>query len=144
MEFQIIVLIFIFLVGLAVSYFIGLKLGEVRRENFWLENLKNHRKDAVVRSRSILVGQFSEQMSPFLPNFKFNPADCKFIGKPIDFIVFEGSSEGEISKITFLEVKSGKSKLSSKEKSLKRTIEEGNVFWDEYRVPGLKEAGGSV
>ena len=40
-----------------------------------------------------------------------------------------------ISEVIFVEAKSGKSKLSSQEKSLKEAIEKKRVHWEEYRIP---------
>lgn len=125
----------VFLVGLIIVYFIGTKVGSMNKEKYWLEQLPIHRKEAVTKSRAIIGGQFSEQLSPYLPNFEFNPTECKFLGKPVDFIVFKGMDEKNINEVIFVEVKSGKSKLNSYEKNLKNTIEKRKVRWVEYRVP---------
>jgi predicted Holliday junction resolvase-like endonuclease len=55
-----------------------------------LECTNDIRKDSVNRSRSTLKGRISEQMTPFLPEFLFASADARFIGNPIDFVVFDG------------------------------------------------------
>ena len=78
--------------------------------------MPNHRKDAILRSRSVLGGHFSEQLAPYLPDFEYLPTECRFIGKPIDFIVFKGMDDKKIDEIIFVEVKSGNAKLSSQEK----------------------------
>ena len=93
------------------------------------------REEAIQRSRSVLAGQFSEQLAPYLPDFPFNPSEAKFIGKPIDFIVFNGMDEKNIDEVVFVEVKSGKSSLNSNERKLKETIREKRVRWVEYRIP---------
>ena len=116
----------IFLFGLIVAYFFGKYLKN--------SEIKEHRRDAVARSRAILGGQFAEQLSPFLPGFNYSPNECRFIGKPIDFIVFKGADGKNIEEVVFVEVKSGGSKLSSVEKSLKDAVEMGRVKWEEYRV----------
>ena len=41
----------------------------------------------------------------------------------------------EINEVVFVEVKSGNSRLSSPEKSLKDTIDKKKVRWVEYRIP---------
>jgi|TARA_B100001964_G_C13769039_1_gene395177 predicted Holliday junction resolvase-like endonuclease len=116
----------IFLFGLIIAYFFGKYLKN--------SEIKEHRRDAVARSRAILGGQFAEQLSPFLPGFNYSPNECRFIGKPIDFVVFKGADGKEIKEVVFVEVKSGSSKLSSIEKSLKDTVMGGRVRWEEYRV----------
>lgn len=123
-------------VSLLIGYLIGHFLGTFRREKLWQEQLPGHRADAIARSRSVLAGNFSEQLAPYLPNFPFKPTECKFMGKPIDFIVFHGLDEKRVTSVSFVEVKSGKSHLSQTEKSVKEVIDNKKVQWSEYRVPG--------
>lgn len=130
-----IIILIVFLIGLIIAYYIGNKIGHINREQYWLEQLPIYRKDAITKSRAVIGGQFSEQLAPYLPNFEFNPTECKFLGKPIDFIVFKGMDEKNINEVIFVEVKSGKSKLNGHEKNLKNTIEKKKVRWVEYRVP---------
>ena len=97
---------------------------------------KNQRKDAVKRSRSVLSGQMKEQIAPFLPGFPCNPSDVRFVGKPVDFVAFPGASENKsISEILLIEVKSGSSQLSGREREIKNAVEKGNVRYVEYRIP---------
>jgi predicted Holliday junction resolvase-like endonuclease len=88
-----------------------------------------------MRSRAVLSGNFSEQLAPYLPDFKYNPSDCRFIGKPVDMIVFNGLSDGELKDVTFLEIKSGDSKLNNNQKDLKKVIDSKKVKFEEYRIP---------
>ncbi|MEK6919306.1 MAG: Holliday junction resolvase-like protein [Nanoarchaeota archaeon] len=125
----------IILIGLVVAFFIGQKIGAYRKHKEWEEALPDHRKDAIMKSRAVLGGQFSEQLAPYLPDFDYLPTECRFIGKPIDFIVFKGMDEKKIDEVVFVEIKSGKSKLNAHEKNLKETIEKGRVRWVEYRIP---------
>jgi len=134
-----VITIIIVIVALFIGYLIGHSLGTFKRERLWQAQLPEHRADAIARSRSVLAGQFSEQLAPYLPDFPFNPSECKFIGKPVDFIVFHGLDEKNVTGVSFVEVKSGKSKLSGTEKTVKKAIEDGNVDWVDYRVPeGIK------
>jgi predicted Holliday junction resolvase-like endonuclease len=135
MDFIIIILIILFLIGIFVAYFIGYKNGSFRKNKFWESELPIYRKNAILKSRAVLSGQFSEQLAPFLPDFNFNPNECRFIGKPIDFLVFKGMDSQNIDEIVFVEVKSGNAKLSSIEKNLKKAVKEKKVKWKEYRVP---------
>ena len=132
---EIILAIIIFLIGLVFAYWIGYKFGAFRKNREWENELPNHRKQAILKSRSILGGQFSEQLAPFLPNFDYSPTECRFVGKPIDFIVFRGMDNKDIKEIIFVEVKSGKAKLSSSERKLKEAIKNKKVKWIEYRIP---------
>lgn len=135
MDLVIIGFLVIFLIGLAIAYLIGNKVGTFRRDRFWEAELPAHRKDAIEKSRAVLGGQFSEQLAPFLPDFKYLPTECRFLGKPVDLIVFKGMDSKDIDEIVFVEVKSGNAKLSSQEKKLKETIEKKRIRWEEYRIP---------
>lgn len=73
-----------------------------------------------------------------MPDFPYDPGDSRFLGSPVDFVVFAGLREGdEVEEIVFVEVKTGKSRLSRREQSVRRAVEEGRVSWREERVGGL-------
>jgi len=95
---------------------------------------KYMRHDAIKRSKRTLLGKLWEQVSPYLPKFPFRPSDMKFLGTPIDFVIFDGASENDIKQVVFLEVKSGDSKLTTQERKLKKVIEEGKVSWRLFNV----------
>lgn len=127
--------IVLLVVGVIIGYFIGSWIAKLRRDRHWEGQIEGHRADAIARSRAVLAGNFSEQLAPYLPNFPFNPSECKFIGKPVDFVVFHGLDEKNVTGVSFVEVKSGKSKLSGTEKSVREAIEKKHVQWVDYRVP---------
>jgi len=92
-------------------------------------------KTRLKQSRAVLGGLVSEQIAPLLPDFPYDPGDCRFIGKPVDFIVFKGMNEQNISELVFLEVKSGSSKsLNQQEKKLRETIQAGRVRWAQFDI----------
>ena len=66
---------------------------------------------------------FAEQLAPYLPNFPFSPTEAKFIGAPIDFLVFKGMDAQHIEEVIFVEVKSGSARLNHNEHSLKDAID---------------------
>ena len=130
-----IILMIIFLVGLIIAFLIGSKVGAFRKQRELELELPNHRKQAIMQSRAVLGGHFTENLAPYLPDFPFLPTECRFVGKPVDFIVFKGMDNKKIEEITFVEVKSGNSKLSDQEKNLKDTIDKKKVKFVEYRIP---------
>jgi len=135
MELITLVLLVIFLIGLIIAYLLGNKIGSRNRDRLWERELPVHRKEAISRSRAVLGGYFSEQLSPFLPGFKYSPTECRFVGKPVDLIIFKGMDDKNIDEVVFLEVKSGNAKLSKQERKLKEVIEKRKVRWEEYRIP---------
>lgn len=123
-------------------------LGELKQKNAerlaelekrYVELIKGFRKDAVSRSRNTLLGKLWEQIVPYLPSFKHNPADMRFIGSPIDYIVFEGMDKKDIQRVVFLEVKTRGSTLNPQEKKLKEAIEKKKVKWEEIRFDELAQ-----
>lgn len=118
-----------------VLFILAFFIGQFLKDLEWESRLKDIRKDAISKSRAVIGGQFSEQLAPYLPDFPFLPTEAKFLGKPIDLIVFRGSDEKKISEVIFVEIKSGKARLSAQEKELKKAIEDKRVSWVEYRIP---------
>jgi predicted Holliday junction resolvase-like endonuclease len=93
------------------------------------------RDDALRRSESVVAGKATEHLAPLLPGFEFDPRDARFLGSPIDFIVFDGMSGGEIEEIVFVEVKTGPSAaLSPRELLVREAVEAGRVRFLEVRV----------
>jgi len=129
------IILITFLLAIIIAYKIGNKLGNFQSNKHWQEQIPQQRQDAINRSRAVIGGQFSEQLAPFLPNFPHNPNEVRFIGKPIDLIVFKGMNEKNIEEVKFIEVKSGNSVLSKTEKQLKDAIQNKRVSWEEYRIP---------
>lgn len=118
-----------------VVLFAGILLGCLFQYLCDRKKISRERKDAVARSRAVLGGQFAEQIAPFLPGFPCNPGDVKFIGKPVDFVAFPGSAEGrKIEEVVFIEVKTGESKLSNREKEIRQAVENKKVRYVVYEV----------
>ncbi|HTE47894.1 MAG TPA: Holliday junction resolvase-like protein [Gemmatimonadaceae bacterium] len=93
------------------------------------------RRTAVEQSKAVTRGQIYEQLVPYLPEFEFNPKDAQFLGKPVDFVVFDGLDEGDLRRIVFVEVKTGVATLTTRERRVRDAIREGRVEWTEIRMP---------
>ena len=125
----------LFGIFLLVILYIGYKVGKFVAKKELDSSVPEIRETAIKQSRAVLAGQFSEQIAPYLPEFIHKPTESRFIGKPIDFIVFKGMDDKKIEEVVFVEVKSGTNKLSDVQKSLKSAIESKKVSWHEYKVP---------
>lgn len=106
-----------------------------QKEAEWQSAAETAQRAALAKSRAVVGGHFSEQLAPFLPDFPFDPTEARFIGKPVDFIVFRGLASGKVSDVVFVEVKSGKSRLNRNEISLREAIDARRVTFAEYRAP---------
>ena len=135
MEINVLLTTIIFLIGLIIAYFIGVKVATMKRDSHWELQIPIHRQDAIAKSRSVLSGQFSEQLAPYLPDFPYKANEVRFLGKPIDFIAFKGLDDKKVDEVVFVEVKSGKAQMNRTEKSLKEAIKKKRVSFEEYRVP---------
>ena len=122
-------------VSLFVGFIVGRALTERSLEIEFREREAEVREDSVARSRSTLSGRFLEQLAPHFPDFPYDPTDLRFLGTPVDYIVFDGLAEGEVTEVVFLEVKSGGSTLSAAQRRLRDAVEAGAVRWEVYRVP---------
>jgi predicted Holliday junction resolvase-like endonuclease len=93
--------------------------------NKWkTENEKYIRNDAIKRSGEVTRGKVFEQFIPFFPNFPYNPKEARFLGTPVDLIVFKGLSDNNVTEVVFIEVKTGKTaNLTRRERSLKQCID---------------------
>ena len=82
------------------------------------------------KSSEVRTGKITEQISPFLADYPLDARTARFIGDPIDFVHFDED------KVTFVEVKSGKSQLSTKQRRIRDMIKDGKVEFVIYRVEG--------
>lgn len=117
-----------------IMLWLGYKLGSIVKDQEWQYKLPKLKQESVKKSREVLTGHFSEQLAPYLPDFPYSPTECKFIGKPIDLIVFKGLDKKEPSEVIFVEIKSQDSKLSTVERKLRDVIKDKKIKWEEYRV----------
>lgn len=102
-------------------------LAEVQRN---LEKETENRKKIVSQKKSseVRLGHIAETLAPFLDQFSFDPETCVFLGRPIDYIAFEDDI------ITFIEVKTGKSQLSTKQRHIRDLVNSKQVAWKEIRI----------
>jgi predicted Holliday junction resolvase-like endonuclease len=128
--------LFFCLFFLLVGRRIGLSQGRKQEAAEWKSRkIEEIVKTRLKQSRAVLGGLVSEQIAPLLPGFPFDPGDCRFVGKPVDFIVFKGMNGKAITEVVFLEVKSGSSRvLSDQEKRLREAVQSGRVSWAQFDV----------
>jgi len=84
------------------------------------------------KSSEVRTGKITEQIAPFLEDYPLDPHTARFLGDPIDLVHFDEK------KITFVEVKSGKSQLSKKQRQIRDLVKAGKVEFIIYRVEGNK------
>jgi predicted Holliday junction resolvase-like endonuclease len=101
------------------------------------DDLQAARRDASKRSRSVLGGKAGEQLVPLVPAFseRFDPTEARFLGAPIDYVIFDGIGTGELREVVLVEVKTGGSRLSRNERQVELAVAEGRVAFEVLRLP---------
>jgi len=107
----------------------------------WAEQESSVRKDAADRSRYILKGKIAEHMVPLVPEvFKHDPSDARFIGAPIDYLIFDGYSavkdgnSDEDITVVLADIKTGNAVLNRTERKIKEAVEAGRVRWETIQI----------
>jgi len=138
-------------IGLLISFFVYIimairlrhRMSQVESEfqKLWAEQESSVRKDAANRSRYVLKGKIAEHMVPMLSDiFTYDPSDARFIGSPIDYLIFDGYTEvkdknsGRPITVVLADIKTGSARLNRTEKRIKEAVEAGRVRWETLRV----------
>lgn len=105
----------------------------IARLLFGIQN-RWQRKNAIERSKHVIMWQVNEKIAPILPGFPYNYKDLVFIGKGIDYIVFDWLSTGYLKQVVFLEIKSGNSLLNKNEIMIKECLDRKKVYYEILRM----------
>ena len=126
------------LIGALLCYVYLREQRAARLDQWKAEFEEKIRQEVLERSRAVLKGRIGEQLAPLLPMFKHEPADARFIGSPVDYVVFEGLAEKDPREIIFVDIKTGKSAvLTPLQQKLKQTIEQKKVKWETIHIGEL-------
>src|SRR5271170_1564501 len=68
----------------------------------------NDRQKFQERSKIVNKGLISQEMVPLMPGFPYAFKDARRAVHPLDYIVFDGLSDGDVKEVIFLEIKTGK------------------------------------
>ena len=98
-------------------------------------------KRSVNTSRAVLKGKMAEQLAPIMPEFQYLPSDAKFMGDPIDYVVFDGYTDfrdGEGSaddiEVVLIDIKSGGARLTKGQQAIAQAVREGRVRFETIRI----------
>jgi predicted Holliday junction resolvase-like endonuclease len=136
-------LIVAFLVYMGMNARIRHRIKEVQAEfeKTWLEQESSLRKDVASRSRSVLKGKIAEHMVPMIPEvFHYEPSDARFIGAPIDYLIFDGYTRVKDDKVdepitvVLADIKTGNARLNRTERKIKEAVEAGRVKWETIQI----------
>lgn len=98
-------------------------------------------KRSVSTSRAVLKGKMAEQLAPILPEFQYLPSDAKFLGDPIDYVVFDGYTDfrdgdgrAEDIEVVLIDIKSGGARLTKGQMAIAQAIRDGRVRFETVRI----------
>ncbi len=92
-------------------------------------------KAAVQCSRATLLGKLLERLAPCFRRFAYDPRDMRCICDPMDYVLINGLTvERKVKQITFIEVKSGRSRLSGVQRSVRDAVERGRVDTEIWEI----------
>jgi len=117
-------------VGIAIGLLVALLYVAAVKTRY----TRDTRRDAVSQSKAVTRGQVYEQFATYFPEFEFNPKDAQFLGRPVDFVIFDGLDEGRLRRIVFVEVKTGGAKLNARQRCVRDAVRSGAVEWREIRL----------
>lgn len=121
---------FILIAGIAIGVFLWYLFAKIA----FMGKIKDHRKQAVKKSREVVLWHVSEQMAPLLPQFEYNFKDAMFLGKWVDYVVFDGLATWELEEIIFVEVKSQNARQNKNERMIEMAIKRGAVRYELVRI----------
>ena len=127
-------ILILIIVGLILYIYYQRRLIELRVSKRIQEETDRIRKDALSKSRAVLKGKIGEQMAPLLAAFPFEPADARFIGAPVDYIVFDGYSRNNPTEVVLLDINTGNAQLSTIERRISELIKVKRVRWMTIRI----------
>jgi len=78
---------------------------------------------------AVNIGRNLEKVLPMAKNFKWVVPDTKFLGDPIDMLIFNGLSIGKVESLSFVEAKSGAARLNTHQKSIRDALADHKVSY---------------
>ena len=87
-----------------------------------------------VGAQAVNTGLILERLAPCMGSFRFDRSDCRSLFDPIDYLIFEGlSTKDAVSKILFMEIKTGGSPLKPTQKQIRSLVRSKKVSLAVYR-----------
>lgn len=80
------------------------------------------------KSSEVRLGKIGENLAPFVKGWPWDPRYFRFLGNPVDGIQFNDD------EIMFVEIKTGKSRLSKSQKKFRNLVENGKVSFVVFKI----------
>lgn len=87
-----------------------------------------------IGARATNIGFILERLAPALRAFRFLRNDCRSLFDPLDYVIFEGLSVKRlVSKILFIDIKTGAARLKARQKEIKSVVTAKKLSWHIYK-----------
>jgi predicted Holliday junction resolvase-like endonuclease len=126
--------VFLIIIFFVIFSYMFYRFGMYKKEIEWKSKLNKLRTEIADKQRAGIKGKVTEMFAPYLEGFPYKASECKFLGDPIDYVVFEGLDERNITGVHFLDVKADTSELKKHQKQIKDIIEnKGNMSFKTFK-----------
>ncbi len=105
------------------------------------EEIQRAVKKSLNTSRATIKGRVAEQFAPLLPEFEYLPSDAKFLGDPVDYVIFDGYTDwrdgnlpSDAIEVILMDIKSGQARLSQGQLAIAEAIKHGRVRFETLRI----------
>ena len=140
------------LIGAIISYWFLLQMGRGQRLAHYeqqiaqlklthQQQLIEAKKRSVNTSRAVLKGKMAEQFAPLFPEFHYLPSDAKFLGDPVDYVIFDGYTDfrdgdgcAEDINVILIDIKSGQARLSKGQQAIAQASAAGRVRFETVHI----------
>ena len=102
------------------------RIEEVKRK---LEHQKHQATEGAKEKATVVnIGKIAEKVVTAWDGFDHHPLDCTALFDPVDYIAFDGLVSSErMEQVSFIEIKTGSSRLTKGQKLIKDAVEDGRV-----------------
>ncbi|MFL6437692.1 MAG: Holliday junction resolvase-like protein [Terriglobales bacterium] len=95
------------------------------------EQREGFSKTSFVTTTAVNIGNLCQHLLPSLDGFRYACSDCRTLFMPIDYMIFDGLCDtGRVSKILFVDVKTGGADLSARQKAIRDLVRRKKVDFD--------------
>lgn len=79
-------------------------------------------------AQAVNLGKIVEKIVPSFATFSYTPGDCRALFEPVDYLIFSGLvGRGTVDALYFVDVKSGRARLTSVQECIRECVASGSV-----------------
>ena len=106
--------------------------GLEEKVNEFSEKESKIREDAAKRAQAQVPKLIKKSLSDHIVSLKYNPYDIKPINHPIDLVIYDGMSDGDVKDVIFLHSKN--KAMRELHKSVHNAVENKEYDWKVVRI----------